>query len=617
MNQISFFAEITEQDLVIENRTEGQLTNKVAYDVGDTIQGSRKQEATLRKLFSEKKTKDLLMEIESESPVLAAELITKQELFSDFNLNSEKENGTEPRVARLKQLLIQRIDTAPKDSLDCRELFFRASQELMNKFNDLRTWEQVEPFVKDLGNILHNESYHNVSNLKEEIAQLKRTISNLEANGDTKVRIYFRLRRRLARYVEIHDYLEKAEGLKLSILGEKFINFFHNQASLNSTINATRKIKDWNDLLGKKSLERTAKVAKKPVWERALPERPDRNGGRLSTVKKPEELASHFGFPAIQFGHYVEDNSALEHIYRSSEALMDLSDILGVEDSSLSLNGRLKLAFGARGRGKALAHFERGQKVINFTKNKGTLGVLSHEYGHALDNFLYDFSHKFQNGQSHYLSELESLGDHLPSSIVEAMRELMKTIKEGNSVGTFENTNKPGVKPRETYLVRGVYMESEGLLHAMELLKERQDSELNSEKRLLEYYNTPYKNREIEKLEKKYQRNYKKLAMALAWLEEDKTGIRPPNIPYPSEMTRFYQNACTLDSGRKQYWSSDCELFARAFESYVEEILRKDGRRSDYLVAGTNDSLAYPVKEERVEIHKKVEDLVKELVVIL
>lgn len=616
MSQLSFF-DISQEKLA-ENRSEAQLRNKVSYDVGETIQGSRKQQAALKRLFSERKTEALLLEIEHESPVLAAELITKQELFSQFSLQEEKEKGTEPEVARLKQLIINRIDTSPKDKSDCRLMYLHAAQELLKRFNSLLSWNDVQKFISEIGTLINYEHY-SMDDIKEKIESVSNTISIMEEARNTKVRTYFNLCRRLARYKAVKEHLDNVGEMKISILGDKFTNLFIKQTSLNSAIRSAQKANNWADLLDKKATgsKKVGKSANKPVWERALPDRPDRVDGRLSTINKPEELASFFGFPAIQFGHYVEDKSASEHIFRCSEALMDLADILAVTDTSMSLKNRLKLSFGARGRGKALASYERGQKVINFTKNKGTLGVLAHEFGHSLDNFLYDLSHDFKNGKSHYLSELESLGDNLPQSVIDAMQELMKAIKEGNSTAYFLNENQPGIKPRETLSVGRIYRNADNLAHAVELLKAEKDQELKEEIEILEYYNPSSTQREVEKLENKYFKEFKKLVQALAWLDQQVHGKKPDKIPYPSNTSTFYQNALALDGGKVKYWAADCELFARVFESYIESKLKQEGRKSDYLVVGTTDVRAYPCGEERKNIHEKVEILIKEISTLL
>lgn len=69
------------------------------------------------------------------------------------------------------------------------------------------------------------------------------------------------------------------------------------------------------------------------------------------------------------------------------DSLHDLADVLNVPDKSAFLNGRLGLAFGARGMGKAAAHYEPGEVAINLTKGNGP-GALAHEWFHSLDNYL-------------------------------------------------------------------------------------------------------------------------------------------------------------------------------------------------------------------------------------
>jgi hypothetical protein len=49
------------------------------------------------------------------------------------------------------------------------------------------------------------------------------------------------------------------------------------------------------------------------------------------------------------------------------------------------------MAFGARGKARALAHYEPANKVINMTKYGGA-GSLAHEWGHALDNIMQQYS---------------------------------------------------------------------------------------------------------------------------------------------------------------------------------------------------------------------------------
>lgn len=103
-----------------------------------------------------------------------------------------------------------------------------------------------------------------------------------------------------------------------------------------------------------------------------------------------EMFTDAFGFRGGQFGNWVgqgaDAKSRQGMLNDAYDALLDLSDILGIPSRAISLNGTLGLSFGARGSGKAAAHFEPSNLVINLTKTRGA-GSLAHEWFHALDNY--------------------------------------------------------------------------------------------------------------------------------------------------------------------------------------------------------------------------------------
>ncbi|HHL9604051.1 TPA: LPD38 domain-containing protein [Escherichia coli] len=116
---------------------------------------------------------------------------------------------------------------------------------------------------------------------------------------------------------------------------------------------------------------------------------PERRKGDVS----PEQFSDAFGFRGVQFGNYVEGPRRQADLNRAYDSLHDLAEVLNVPTKALSLNGRLGLAFGARGKGKAAAHYEPGEVAINLTKGNGP-GALAHEWFHSLDNYFgrYDVS---------------------------------------------------------------------------------------------------------------------------------------------------------------------------------------------------------------------------------
>ncbi|ENB2666296.1 hypothetical protein ABHI16_000705 [Escherichia coli] len=135
---------------------------------------------------------------------------------------------------------------------------------------------------------------------------------------------------------------------------------------------------------------------------------PERRKGDVS----PEQFSDAFGFRGVQFGNYVEGPRRQADLNRAYDSLHDLADVLNVPTKALSLNCRLGLAFGARGKGKAAAHYEPGEVAINLTKGNGP-GALAHEWFHSLDNYFgrYDVSTdgKITSGGD-YMTEAQRAG---------------------------------------------------------------------------------------------------------------------------------------------------------------------------------------------------------------
>lgn len=99
-----------------------------------------------------------------------------------------------------------------------------------------------------------------------------------------------------------------------------------------------------------------------------------------------EEFKDTFGFRGVEFGNWTSQKERQDMINNAYDAFMDLSESIGKSPRSLSLNGELAMAFGSRGGGKALAHYESDKIVINLTKTNGA-GSLAHEWWHAIDNY--------------------------------------------------------------------------------------------------------------------------------------------------------------------------------------------------------------------------------------
>ncbi len=94
-----------------------------------------------------------------------------------------------------------------------------------------------------------------------------------------------------------------------------------------------------------------------------------------------------FEFKGGEFGNWMNEKDRQYSMNYGYDALLDLSRVLHVDPKDIALDHTLSIAFGARGSGNALAHYEPMRHVINLTKMKGA-GSLAHEWGHALDDFI-------------------------------------------------------------------------------------------------------------------------------------------------------------------------------------------------------------------------------------
>lgn len=183
--------------------------------------------------------------------------------------------------------------------------------------------------------------------------------------------------------------------------------------------------------------KQTRKIRKKkfipPQLEHIIREgenyRKGRNITGIDYIKK-------FQFRAGEFGNWMNQNDRQTSLNYGYDALLDLGKALSIDPKDLSLDKELAIAFGARGSGNAMAHYEPLAVVINLTKIKGA-GSLAHEWGHALDDYIgkkLGISSSNSFASNHYLSE--SFEDILPS-----MCQLMDSIKfktdvDGNVIKT-------------------------------------------------------------------------------------------------------------------------------------------------------------------------------------
>lgn len=138
---------------------------------------------------------------------------------------------------------------------------------------------------------------------------------------------------------------------------------------------------------------------KKGLSSRYIKYRTPEIPGFKTTFENPYSLIlDKFRFKSVEFGNYVSIDWRYSYLMGASMALYDINKVLGFNFNT-GLNKTVGLAFGSRGSGSALAHFEPHSFMINLTRYDkgitsdrekmvdGGMMSLAHEYGHALDYF--------------------------------------------------------------------------------------------------------------------------------------------------------------------------------------------------------------------------------------
>lgn len=265
---------------------------------------------------------------------------------------------------------------------------------------------------------------------------------------------------------------------------------------------------------------------------------PDHRSGQDITT---EQFMNTFGLRGGQFGIWVKQgagNKDRQNMLNDAyDAFMDLAGVLNIPPEAIGLGGKLAISFGARGKGKAMAHYEPSQVIINLTKTKGA-GSLAHEWFHALD---------------HHFTSFRDSSDR-------------NKTREGTYI-----TYKP--EPSMMYTPQ----KGRGYLISKPALKKRQE---NSEDPMYADENWAPDPNHPQGVRPQVEEAFADLINAL-------------------NESPMKDRATTIDKGAPDgYWSRIIERAARSFESYIIHKLDKQGARSDFLANITPEN-AFPRNMDR------------------
>jgi hypothetical protein len=342
----------------------------------------------------------------------------------------------------------------------------------------------------------------------------------------------------------------------------------------------------------------------------------------------PDLLVKEFGFRGVQFGNYVEQSRRVEDLNNAYDAFLDMASLLNIPSETISLDGKLGLAFGARGGKGAKAHYEPDAKVINLTKTKGA-GSLGHEWLHSLDNY---FGAMLKGNSLAMISERPKTGNSgteltVRPELIEKFKNVVDAIQATELSKRSQKLDKRRGKPYwnttvekfarsfESYLIHKASQRNESNDYLANIIDEKSYQDVESD-------TYPYlTSEEVTKVAPAFDELFAEMKV--------KTGSSGKSILYsgfdPSllsgligtkeERAEFYAGLKKVPKGMKYLTSNFGGLLGTTFLS-IDDALRirakihkmpTISKIADMLYGGTDDSYSEAVRRRITTNHNKVE----------
>lgn len=601
-------------------------------DVGKKVGGAAKDMAALKMKYWKQKlsiTLDDLAAMEAEAPELAHQLLTKEQQLGskqDF-LQQMKSQGASPGAAYIAGRLWTAIEP-PLDTPGARLAWAKGIERIQKA---VTSWTTIDDAASGFGQLRDELTGAWIS--PEHLEAFKASEANIaDLKAQAKGKSYYSPEQKAlteaqqTHYAKTKEYAKEGEGhpdnpqMGLKALGKGFVDTLSMFKKRRALLDGAMKVEhDIGQAFFQKKAKAEGEAAPKPKagpkfkWERIVPDTIEKeNSVGEGKVFAAKTLLQDFGFKGVEYGNWMDKEASQHHTQAAGEALLDLADVLGMSPQEVSLNGRLSLAFGARGKGKASAHYEPDKKVINLTKMGGG-GSLAHEWGHSLDNILAMVS---TGGTAHHMafcsdSNGVAPGSQLPEEVQAALKEVHAAIHGGDFQPMTVKTVKSDAmkyKPTLSAKAKGILEEAGG------------NAQLGLEKAVEAYYGHLK-----EKFPEAYAKNYAKTAKVFAAATGQDIQIK---VPLGKKTSHFVATGVVMG----EYWHRKHELFARAWESFVTDKLKEKGRKNTYLVSGAGEehgpvyaatvnalepiggkTSVYPLGEERKKINAAFGKLVESL----
>ena len=370
---------------------------------------------------------------------------------------------------------------------------------------------------------------------------------------------------------------------------------------------------DWFEVVKEKSTDVVDKPKNKVINTKTPLAYIKRTGGVKIDAITPNEIISQFGFSSVNYGNYVDDVWSKEHTSHFLGAVSDLGEILNFDIKKINQLGSLGIAFGAKGKAGALATYFPQTKDINLTKTNGD-GSVAHEWGHYFDNVI------VEKAEAKAVNQFASEG-FMPNEEIKALyKELMSFFYKG----------KEGITPKLKFRFYANNSDYATFSRLVNNSWTKVEVEIKStiEETISQYDYL------LTSDESVYSTQLRVLGYII-----NSFGLEYYDVDIQLKTSYFYHKSAfsffeycyrkspreTVKAGEKRtkYWTSQVELFARAWETVVLKKLTDKNRESNYLVADipTDDIISadyfepYPTGKE-VEYIESILDRIIEAVKI-
>lgn len=345
----------------------------------------------------------------------------------------------------------------------------------------------------------------------------------------------------------------------------------------------------------------------------------------LQDDASPEKYLNEFKFRGGEFGNWENQKERQINLNHAYNSFSDIALALGISLESVSGNGKLGIAFGSRGHSRAAAHYEPDSDVINLTRMNGA-GALGHEWGHFFDHLI---------GDGRFASESYKMPE---------MKELMQIMKYKDEPIKEDDFNEQKNKDIQRYL-KGlnqyidIYFPGKDSYTVEQLQKRtnlinalKEDATKNPDSYLYFSFGTREEPKALVDLS-----NYKNELTGRVIPKDNRKDIanycqwygNASSRTFDSTLTKrvsteYYKGSIYFDDNYSHsghdYWKSDVELFARAFQCYLKDKLTEANITNDYLCGYADGYImmdskgeyhrAYPYGEERKLINDAFDKLI-------